>query len=42
MQIIRDEEFRIEEPTAVCIGKFDGVHLGHKKLLNMITEKKKD
>ena len=41
MQIIRDEEFRIEEPTAVCIGKFDGVHLGHKKLLNMITEKKK-
>lgn len=42
MQIIRDEEFRIEEPTAVCIGKFDGVHLGHKKLLNMIIDKKKD
>lgn len=35
-------EFHIEEETAVAIGKFDGVHIGHRKLISEILEKKKE
>lgn len=33
---IGSEDFKIEERTAVAMGKFDGIHRGHRKLLNEI------
>lgn len=43
MIIISDTlDFNITEPTAVAIGKFDGIHVGHRKLLQEILEKKKE
>ena len=42
MKIIQNEEkFIIDKPTAVAIGKFDGIHVGHRKLLSEILEQKK-
>ena len=35
-------QFCIEKETAVAIGKFDGVHIGHKRLLEEILEQKKN
>lgn len=35
-------EFNVEGHTAVAIGKFDGIHVGHKKLLEEILAAKKD
>ncbi len=41
MKIIKDTtEFYIEEATAVAIGKFDGFHCGHQKLLLRMQEQK--
>lgn len=34
-------EFEIEGKSAVAIGKFDGIHLGHQHLLQCILEQKK-
>jgi riboflavin kinase/FMN adenylyltransferase len=34
-------EFRISVPTAVAVGKFDGIHKGHQKLLEEIIAHKK-
>lgn len=31
----------MDKPTAVAIGKFDGIHVGHRKLLTEIMEQKK-
>ena len=43
MEIITDTtEFHIEGKNAVAIGKFDGIHLGHKKLLSYILKQKED
>lgn len=43
MKIISNTtQFHIEEETAVAIGKFDGIHLGHKRLLQEILEQKKN
>lgn len=43
MQIItRLEELNINDKTAIAIGKFDGIHLGHKKLLKLILDQKQD
>lgn len=43
MQIIENTtEFYIDEKTAITIGKFDGVHLGHRALLDAVMEKKNE
>ncbi len=43
MQIItRLDELNINDKTAIAIGKFDGIHLGHKKLLKHILDQKQD
>lgn len=41
MQIISGTtQFYIEEPTAVVLGKFDGVHIGHQRLVAKIIQQK--
>ena len=35
-------EFLIQEDTAVTLGKFDGVHRGHQKLIHRIQNLKKN
>ena len=43
MQIIKGKtDFKIEDGTAVAIGKFDGVHQGHRKLMREILAQKAD
>ncbi|MCR5283886.1 MAG: riboflavin biosynthesis protein RibF [Lachnospiraceae bacterium] len=34
-------EFHIDEPCAVAIGKFDGIHLGHRALLSEVLAARK-
>lgn len=42
MEIITGtKEFYLEVPAAAAIGKFDGIHVGHRKLLAEILEQKK-
>lgn len=42
MDIICSDKFKIDSPTAVCIGKFDGIHLGHQKIISSCLEEKKN
>ena len=41
MQIITSlDEIKLTKPSAVAIGKFDGIHLGHRQLLGEIVARK--
>lgn len=41
MELIKDTiDFHIDGPTAVAIGKFDGIHKGHRKLISDLIEEK--
>jgi len=41
MKILSElSQLHIDEPTAVAIGKFDGVHLGHRALIDKLKEAK--
>lgn len=35
-------DFLLKKETAVVIGKFDGIHIGHRRLLEEILERKKE
>lgn len=35
-------EFHIKEPTAISLGKFDGLHLGHQLLIERILQRKRE
>ncbi len=37
---IHDMDFQIDGPTIVTVGKFDGRHRGHQKLINTMLERK--
>ena len=39
--ITKTLDFKIEEPTAVTLGKFDGLHRGHELLMHTVLECKK-
>lgn len=38
MKIVTDKNKKIEYETAVALGNFDGIHLGHKKLIDTMIE----
>ena len=40
MKIIRNLEFQGKQ-TAVCIGKFDGIHKGHRLLIEQAKKENK-
>lgn len=43
MRYIHDlDDFVMDRPTAVTLGKFDGLHVGHQKLISIIQEKAKE
>ncbi|MDE6925923.1 MAG: riboflavin biosynthesis protein RibF [Acetatifactor sp.] len=43
MEIIANTtDFYLDRETAVAIGKFDGIHIGHRRLLEEIREKRKE
>ena len=42
MRIVENTtEFQLENKSAVALGKFDGIHLGHRRLLERVLEQKK-
>ncbi len=42
MQVINCKDFKLEEPCAVAIGKFDGLHKGHKIIVDELIRSKQE
>ena len=42
MKVIFDPEEPIESPTSATIGNFDGVHLGHKKIIDAVKKEARE
>ena len=42
MKVLFDPEEPIEDPTSATIGNFDGVHLGHKKIIDAVKKEAAD
>lgn len=43
MKIIKNTtKFQVAEPTAISLGKFDGLHQGHQLLVDRVLKKKKE
>lgn len=43
MEFIRDlQSLKIEKRSAITLGKFDGLHRGHRLLLNQVLQKRKE
>lgn len=42
MEYIKGLDYEIKEPVVLSIGKFDGLHKGHEKLMEEIARKKKE
>ena len=40
--IYSDDRFELGRHSAVTLGKFDGVHMGHQKLISIVKEKAKE
>ncbi len=38
MQILYGPDFKIDEPTVVAVGKFDGLHSGHIKIIEKLLQ----
>lgn len=36
------KDFMLKQPSAVTLGKFDGVHMGHQKLIAIVKEKARE
>jgi riboflavin kinase/FMN adenylyltransferase len=41
MKVIFDPEEPIQNSTSATIGNFDGVHIGHKKILSAVKQEAK-